>query len=375
MATGKTYYWMRLKISFMDSDTVDFFMSQPDGANYVVLYQMLCLKTINTDGRLSRQIGEVIIPYDVEKIRRDCKWFSSDTIRVALELYKKFGLIYEDVDGTLVLADHHNLVGKATDYADQKKAQRLKNSEKPRLPEGEGVDNVHTDVHTEIRDIESRDVEIRDKSLEIEVKGTGSNEPVCRTGDVRRIMAAWNESGLTQVARITADTNRGKMLKARIREYGVDGVLKAIENVKNSSFLKGQNNRGFEATFDWFVKPNNFLKVFEGNYADTASATGAASACSHDGEAYQIALYLAQQKALDNPGRAQPTEAELQKQAEILNTLHLENGVEWKAIDDTLYYALESSWWNKKVQSAYDLKLHFNSIFADMVRDQGAVKE
>lgn len=204
---------------------------------------------------------------------------------------------------------------------------------------------------------------------------TVSNETVCRTSDVRRVIEAWNETGLTQVARITADTNRGKMLKARIREYGVDGVLKAIENVKNSTFLKGQNSRGFEATFDWFVKPNNFLKVFEGNYTDTDSAAGASAPCSHDGEAYQIALYLAQQKALDNPGRAQPTEAELQKQAEMLNTLHLENGVAWKTIDDTLYYALESAWWNKKVQSAYDLKLHFNSIFADMVRDQGPVKE
>lgn len=62
MATGKRYYWMKLKESFMTSDTIDYFMSQSSGANYVVLYQMLCLKTINTDGRLSRQIGEVIIP-------------------------------------------------------------------------------------------------------------------------------------------------------------------------------------------------------------------------------------------------------------------------------------------------------------------------
>ena len=73
MATGKRYYWIKLKESFMTSDVVDFLMSQKDGANYVVLYQMLCLKTINTDGRLSRQIGEIIIPYDVEKIQRDCK--------------------------------------------------------------------------------------------------------------------------------------------------------------------------------------------------------------------------------------------------------------------------------------------------------------
>ena len=97
MATGKRFYWIKLRDSFMTSDAVDFMMSQPGGANYVVLYQMLCLNTINTGGRLSRQIGEIIIPYDVEKIRRDCKWFSTDTVRIALDLYKRFGLIYEDI--------------------------------------------------------------------------------------------------------------------------------------------------------------------------------------------------------------------------------------------------------------------------------------
>ena len=40
MATGKRFYWMKLKESFMTSDTIDYFMSQPDGANYVVLYHM-----------------------------------------------------------------------------------------------------------------------------------------------------------------------------------------------------------------------------------------------------------------------------------------------------------------------------------------------
>ena len=127
MATGKRYYWMKLKESFMTSDTIDYFMSQKDGANYVVLYQMLCLKTINTDGRLSRQIGEIIIPYDIPKIQRDLKWFSTDTIRVALELFKAFGLIYEDVDGVLTLADHKSLVGSESDYAQQKRNQQNRN--------------------------------------------------------------------------------------------------------------------------------------------------------------------------------------------------------------------------------------------------------
>lgn len=161
MATGKRYYWIKLKDSFMSSDTVDYLMSQPNGANYVVLYQMLCLKTINTDGKLSRRIGEILIPYDVEKIQRDCKWFSADTIRVALNLYKSFGLIYEDMDGTLVLTDHSNLVGSETDYAVQKKVQRQSQQQQLNPPT---VDNVHTDVHQNVH-IENRDKEIRDKEI------------------------------------------------------------------------------------------------------------------------------------------------------------------------------------------------------------------
>jgi hypothetical protein len=162
MATGKRYYWMKLKESFMTSDTIDYFMEQPDGANYVVLYQLLCLKTINTGGRLSRQIGEIIIPYDVSKIQRDCKWFSADTVRVALKLYQAVGLIYEDVDGTLVLADHKNLVGSETDYALQKKIQR---ESTPQLPLS-SVDIVHSDVHQNVHTDIEIDIRDRDKSLD-----------------------------------------------------------------------------------------------------------------------------------------------------------------------------------------------------------------
>lgn len=169
MATGKRYYWMKLKESFMTSDTIDYFMSLPNGANYVVLYQMLCLKTINTEGRFERKIGAVLIPYDVEKIRRDTKWFSADTIRVALNLYMQFGLIYTDENGVLVIANHKELVGSETDYALQKSNQRKKNSQNQALP---GVDNVHANVpsnvhesvHTDIRD---KSIDIRDKSLDI----------------------------------------------------------------------------------------------------------------------------------------------------------------------------------------------------------------
>lgn len=165
MATGKRYYWIKLRDTFMRSDAVDFLMGQKDGANYVVLYQMLCLMTINTDGRLSRTIGEIIIPYDVEKIQRDCKYFTIDTIRVALTLYQRLGLIYEDTDGTLVLVNHKEMIGTETDWSEKKRRQR-REAQKA-LPSG---DNVPTDVP------QSVPTENRDKILDIrDNSGGGDN--------------------------------------------------------------------------------------------------------------------------------------------------------------------------------------------------------
>ena len=53
---------------------------------------------------------------------------------------------------------------------------------------------------------------------------------------------------------------------AIIREYGIDNVLSGVERIKDSGFLQGRNKNGWVITFDWFVLPNNFPKVLEGNY-------------------------------------------------------------------------------------------------------------
>lgn len=155
MSTPKRFFWIKLRESFMNGDVVDYLMSQKDGANYVVLYEMLCIKTINTEGRLSRRIGEILIPFDVDKIQRECKWFSVDTIRIALKLYQACGLIYEDRDGTLVLTDHANLVGSETDAAARMRSSRAARNNS--LPSGvtdcEQTANI---VTPDIRDKEYR---------------------------------------------------------------------------------------------------------------------------------------------------------------------------------------------------------------------------
>ena len=88
--------------------------------------------------------------------------------------------------------------------------------------------------------------------------------------DKDTIVDLWNEVanqyGLNQVRLLKAGTTRYNMLKARIDEYSLEEILEAINNIKSSPFLQGKNDRGWTIDFEWFVRPNNFPKVLEGNY-------------------------------------------------------------------------------------------------------------
>ena len=85
---------------------------------------------------------------------------------------------------------------------------------------------------------------------------------------VQPIIEKWNALGLQKIISINSGTKRHILLNARLKEYGYEKVIEAIESINQSSFLKGQNRKGWIVTFDWLVKPNNFPKVLEGNYTD-----------------------------------------------------------------------------------------------------------
>lgn len=58
---------------------------------------------------------------------------------------------------------------------------------------------------------------------------------------------------------------------ARTKEFGKQAVAIVIQKTAASKFLNGDNSRGFLASFDWIFKPNNFTKIYEGNYDDRTS--------------------------------------------------------------------------------------------------------
>ena len=121
-------------------------------------------------------------------------------------------------------------------------------------------------------DIAISDIEIEgDKDKEIEEDKeyilTVSKDTVCQT-NVRRITEKWNtlsEFGVKPVKKIRSGTQVYDRICSRIREYGIEEVLSTIEMVKQSDFLLGRVN-DFRITLDWFSRPNNFQKIYNGNY-------------------------------------------------------------------------------------------------------------
>lgn len=157
MATGKRYYWIKISKDFMDSDAVNYLMGLKNGADYIMLYVSLCMMAINTGGELAMKIGDQVIPYDLERIRRDAKWFPSATISKGVELFKKLGLLSLGERGQFILANYANIVGSETDHAKKKREQRSgQNDDKNGDADGDtGVDKsgdnvpIETDTDTE----------------------------------------------------------------------------------------------------------------------------------------------------------------------------------------------------------------------------------
>lgn len=160
MADNKKYYWIKLKTDFFDQDTIDFIMGQENGAEYVVIYQMLMLKTAQQGGYLGTKMAEVMVPYDIKKIVRDTKYFDYDTVAIALELFKKLGLVYEENNHILRLPDAEQLVGSESKWAEKKRIYR----ENQKTIQGQNEDNVRQEIDIEIE----KEIDI-DKDIDTEI--------------------------------------------------------------------------------------------------------------------------------------------------------------------------------------------------------------
>lgn len=138
--------------------------------------------------------------------------------------------------------------------------------------------------------------------------GMSQSDPV----DYERLKDYFNEelarhnSVIPKLASVT--DRRRQSIKARVREHGKTALMTVIVKAAASAFLNGRNGRAFVASFDWLIKPNNFVKVLEGNYDDNINNIADGNNRSNNGREQRIAEVAAimdRLMAQDDAERAQ----------------------------------------------------------------------
>lgn len=103
----------------------------------------------------------------------------------------------------------------------------------------------------------------------------------------KNLRQEWNKvTGFVPVRKISE--KRIAHLKARLKDSEwQENWKEAVERASRSSFCLGENNTGWRANLDWFLKPDTLTKILEGQYDDrqnSGSGRGASSVESPKGK-------------------------------------------------------------------------------------------
>lgn len=293
---NKIFYWLKFKNDFFSSLRIKK-LRKDYGDTCLIIYLKLQLFSLETDGELEyKGVFPTFAEEMAEEIGED-----SGMVKNTIDYLLSCGLM-EQKDNTYILPFVKENTGSEGESASRmrnlrstkKESQCANNVTSDKVNEPEISNKVRTkceqSANNVAEDFQDNDesvtmceqcannvtTEIRDKSKEIRDKSIynkiSSNEDI-RSSQISKnveiVVEMWNglsDLGINPVSRITEGTIRYKNLCARLKQYSIDEFRKAIGNIRSSYFLTGKVN-DFLITFDWFVKPSNFIKVLDGNYS------------------------------------------------------------------------------------------------------------
>ncbi len=271
--------WIKITTEIFDDEKILIIESLPSADSIITIWFKLLILAgkQNNDGvfQMKNQM-----PYTDEMLatifRRDL-----NTVRLALETFKKFGMV-EIMDNVITIPNwnkHQTLDSYEKKKERDREYQKKRREQQKLLILGQSDKESTGDIQMSDKESSdasadgSSDVAVSEREEEKEEEYKTVSKDTVRQTEVRRVIEQWNSLsvyGIAQVSKICASSKRYKNLTARIREYGLEQVLKAVEHVKSSKFLQGKagGSRQWMITFDWFVLPSNFPKVLEGYYTD-----------------------------------------------------------------------------------------------------------
>ena len=249
--------WIKLNIDMFDKWQIKELRSLPEGDTAMIIYLYLLMQAVR-----SNQGGVLVfnehIPITNTSIANQLG-VKERTVEMAIQALIHLELL-TDIDGVLKIVEMEKF-----QYTDPMEVIRAKDRERKRLARERAKQAGIEDKSNETENLLIPVLKAKEEAIT-----ASKQEDAVPKEDIQKVIDSWNamaeRTGLNKLTKLTAGSNRYKWLKARIIEYGMDDVLRAISMIPDCTYIldKGWFN------FAWFVRPSNFPKVLEGNYIDPA---------------------------------------------------------------------------------------------------------
>lgn len=264
--------WIKVMTDMFDNRKIKQIETLPEGDAIIVIWlKLLCLAgNVNEQGLV---YFTKEIPYTEEMMATEFKR-PINTVRLALRTFEQFEMV-EIIDDIIMISNwekYQNIEGMdKVREQNRLRAQKYRAKQKAIAQNENNVTrNVTVTESNAIEEDKEKEKEKEeDKELEIDIEENINGEPAPSFSQVVELYSSICVSyprlrGLSEL--------RKKRLKTLFRKkYKISDFETAFKKAEASDFMKGKNDRGWSAKFDWMINDANFPKILEGNYDNRKS--------------------------------------------------------------------------------------------------------
>ena len=246
--------WIKLTTDMFDNRKIKHLRRLPEGNSIVLIWVMLLTMAgrCNSGGMIFLTEN---IPYTAKMLADELD-FEENTVILALNALEQLNMIVTN-NGFFTISgweEYQNIEGMEK-IREQNRLRKQKQREKQNL-----LEDVSRDSHVTVTECHATDIE-EDKEID--------KDKEKRKIDYVHIKDMYNDICISFPRLTVLSDKRKQAIKARLNTYTLEQFKELFEKAEASSFLKGSNNRNWQANFDWLIKDSNFAKVLDGNYDDS----------------------------------------------------------------------------------------------------------
>jgi predicted phage replisome organizer len=247
MSENQSYFYLKLKENFFESDSMILLESMPDGYKYSNILLKLYLRSLKNGGKL--MLNEKI-PYNPTMIASVTRHSVGD-VEKAVKIFEQLNIIEMLDSGAIYITDIQSFIGKSSTEADRKRRYREKIESEKLLPLPTNGTNVPPNVPRNVPkcpDENPPETEI-EKELDLELELKKEKELKKKT---KKENTPPPEKKTSFAEFVTLTQPEYDMLTDKLgNEQAVKDCIDILDNYKGSSGKKYKSD--YRAILSWVI--------------------------------------------------------------------------------------------------------------------------